>query len=114
MRQEGSGGGGPALRAVAHAAIHIALGCTLGDETHIQCYRATNAKHLLKLALPFHGIQVLPEGVARRIIENQPSLVETANVSHTHRVAIDGGFYAGDGAVQFVVERMVHDPYEGL
>src|SRR5262249_20448573 len=114
LHQKSSGGNVPALHAVAHAAIHVALRRTLGDETHIQRYRATNAKHLVKLALPLHGIQMLPQGVAWRIIENQTRLVEATNVSHTHRVAIDGGFCSGDGTVKFVVERMVHDPYKGL
>jgi hypothetical protein len=57
---------------------------------------------------------MVSEGVARRIIEDQAGLVETANVGHTHRVAIDGGFCPGDGTVEFVVERVVHHPYEGL
>ena len=55
-------------------------------------------------------MQMLPEGVARRIIEDQTGLVETANVGHTHRVAIDGGFCPGDSTVEFIVERMVTTP----
>src|SRR5215813_4395396 len=59
-------------------------------------------------------IQMLPEGIARRIVEDQTGLVETVNVSHTHRVVIDGGFGPGDRTIEFVVERMVHDSYESL
>ena len=39
-------------------------------------------------------------------------LVETANISHMHRMAIDGRFSSGDCTVEFIVERMVHDAYE--
>src|SRR5262245_36699066 len=90
LHQEGSGSNVPALHAVAHAAIHVAFSRPLSDETHIQGHRATNAEHLLKRTLPLHGIQVLPERIARRIIEDQTGLVETANVRHVHRVTIHG------------------------
>src|SRR5215471_5160302 len=57
---------------------------------------------------------MLPESVTRRIIENQAGLVEATNVSHMHRVAINGGFCPVHRTVEFVVEWMVYHPYESL
>ena len=114
LHQEGRGSNVPALQAIAHPAIHVALGSPLGDEAHIQRHRATNAKRLLKPPVPFHRTEMLSEGVTRRIIEDETGFVEATNVSDMHGMAIDGGFCPGDGTVEFVVKRMVHDPYEGL
>src|SRR5207249_4081493 len=113
LHHEGSSGNIPALDAIPHPAIHVALDSSLGDETHIQGHGATNAKHLLKPTFPLHGIEMLPQGVTWGIIEDQAGLVETANVGDMHGMAIDRRFSSSDRTVEFVVERMVDDAYKG-
>src|SRR5262245_13517600 len=78
LHQESSGGNVPALHAVAHPAIHVTLSSSLGDEAHVQCHRATDAKRLLKPALPLHGMEMLPQGIARGIIKDQQGLLQAA------------------------------------
>src|SRR5215469_725047 len=91
LYQEGSGGNVPALHAVAYPAIHIALGSPLSDQAHVQRHRATNAKRLLKSALPFDSIEMLPQSIARGIIEDQPGLLQAVNTGDPHGMAIDRG-----------------------
>src|SRR5262249_39345878 len=113
LHQEGSSGDVPALQAVAHPAIHIAFSSPLGDEAHVECHRATNTKRLLKPPLPLSGMEMLSQGIARGIIEDQPGLAQAANAGDPHGMAIDRGGVACNRTVDLIVERMVHHTHEG-